>query len=282
LGLYRQWVPPQDEWSALTELTCNEHARIANLLVPYMWIGDFRSLPLLYGCQSAISEHPIDVLTTLMVAPLLDYMPGVRGDRGRLAAEPAWPSASIAARQAAGGGGYVERHCRGPEIGIGPRARRDTSTHRFPPSVKPASAWLMDLRFASDSRAWSSTAARRLPYLRGRSLANGCRNSRCPRPNWRARRERLGLAPDGRVRCGARAGRGGAIQRWPAAHYADWRNARGRGNPGWVIGGRGKPRLARSCGLAWGDIRDLTGPDPQCYPALAAANTVVSNDPGLL
>ena len=49
------------------------------LLVPYMWIGDF------VRCHSVVKllkarnpAAPIDVLTTSMVAPLLDYMPGVR------------------------------------------------------------------------------------------------------------------------------------------------------------------------------------------------------------
>src|SRR3954462_8510709 len=51
----------------------------AILLVPYMWIGDF------VRCQSVIKllnarypNRPIDVLTTTLCAPLLDYMPGVR------------------------------------------------------------------------------------------------------------------------------------------------------------------------------------------------------------
>src|SRR5215510_5273619 len=49
------------------------------LIVPYMWIGDF------VRCHTAVKllrerhpERPIDVLTTTMVAPLLDYMPEVR------------------------------------------------------------------------------------------------------------------------------------------------------------------------------------------------------------
>jgi heptosyltransferase II len=49
------------------------------LIVPYMWIGDF------VRCHSVIRllldrfpNRPIDVLTTRVVAPLLDYMPGVR------------------------------------------------------------------------------------------------------------------------------------------------------------------------------------------------------------
>src|SRR5436190_23972528 len=51
----------------------------AILLVPYMWIGDF------VRCQSVIKllrarypGRPIDVLSTTLCAPLVDYMPGAR------------------------------------------------------------------------------------------------------------------------------------------------------------------------------------------------------------
>src|SRR6266700_482871 len=49
------------------------------LLVPYMWIGDFvRCHTVVKLLKRYFPERPIDVLTTAMVAPLLDYMPGVR------------------------------------------------------------------------------------------------------------------------------------------------------------------------------------------------------------
>src|SRR3978361_2025286 len=75
------------------------------LLVPYMWIGDF------VCCHSIVRllkvrfpNRPIDVLTTTLCAPLLDYMPGVRKGvvwdlpRKRLAlAEPRALAARLAA-----------------------------------------------------------------------------------------------------------------------------------------------------------------------------------------
>src|SRR6516225_4849607 len=49
------------------------------LLVPYMWIGDFvRCHTVVKLLQERFPSRPIDVLTTTMVSPLLDYMPGVR------------------------------------------------------------------------------------------------------------------------------------------------------------------------------------------------------------
>src|SRR5260221_8025068 len=49
------------------------------LLVPYMWIGDFvRCHSVVKLLKQQVPEQPIDVLTTTLCAPLLDYMPGVR------------------------------------------------------------------------------------------------------------------------------------------------------------------------------------------------------------
>src|ERR1700694_1451417 len=49
------------------------------LIVPYMWIGDFvRCHTVVRLLRARFPASPIDVLTTAMVAPLLDYMPDVR------------------------------------------------------------------------------------------------------------------------------------------------------------------------------------------------------------
>ena len=49
------------------------------LVVPYMWIGDFvRCHTVVKLLKAAAPARPIDVLTTSLCAPLLDYMPGVR------------------------------------------------------------------------------------------------------------------------------------------------------------------------------------------------------------
>ena len=51
----------------------------AILLVPYMWIGDFvRCHSVIKLLRARYPGRPIDVLTTTLCAPLLDYMPGVR------------------------------------------------------------------------------------------------------------------------------------------------------------------------------------------------------------
>src|SRR3984957_10791826 len=49
------------------------------LIVPYMWIGDFvRCHTVVRLLHERFPDRPVDMLTTRMVAPLLDYMPGVR------------------------------------------------------------------------------------------------------------------------------------------------------------------------------------------------------------
>src|SRR5580693_1791233 len=49
------------------------------LVVPYMWIGDFvRCHTVIRLLRERFPGRSIDVLTTRMVAPLVDYMPGVR------------------------------------------------------------------------------------------------------------------------------------------------------------------------------------------------------------
>ena len=49
------------------------------LIVPYMWIGDFvRCHSVVRVLQQLWPKRPVDMLTTSLCAPLLDYMPGVR------------------------------------------------------------------------------------------------------------------------------------------------------------------------------------------------------------
>lgn len=49
------------------------------LIVPYMWIGDFvRGHSVVRVLKERWPNRPIDLLVTKLVAPLVDYMPGVR------------------------------------------------------------------------------------------------------------------------------------------------------------------------------------------------------------
>src|SRR3984893_19340203 len=62
------------------------------LIVPYMWIGDFvRCHSVVKILKARFPARPVDLLTTNLCAPLIDYMPGLRQGivwnlpRGRLA-----------------------------------------------------------------------------------------------------------------------------------------------------------------------------------------------------
>src|SRR6201996_6628785 len=62
------------------------------LIVPYMWIGDFvRGHSVVRTLNQRFPNRLVDLLTTTLCAPLVDYMPGVRSGivwdlpRGRLA-----------------------------------------------------------------------------------------------------------------------------------------------------------------------------------------------------
>src|ERR1700733_4003748 len=71
------------------------------LIVPYMWIGDFvRGHTVVRVLRDRWPNRPIDLLTTTLCAPLVDYMPGVRAGivwdlpRSRLAVARQWKLAA--------------------------------------------------------------------------------------------------------------------------------------------------------------------------------------------
>ncbi|MET0907465.1 MAG: lipopolysaccharide heptosyltransferase II, partial [Tardiphaga sp.] len=72
------------------------------LIVPYMWIGDFvRGHSVVRVLKQRWPNRPIDMLVTKLVAPLVDYMPGVRSaivwdlPRSRLALTKQWELAAL-------------------------------------------------------------------------------------------------------------------------------------------------------------------------------------------
>ena len=49
------------------------------LIISYMWIGDFvRGHTVVRVLKARWPNRPVDLLTTSLCAPLVDYMPGVR------------------------------------------------------------------------------------------------------------------------------------------------------------------------------------------------------------
>ena len=257
------------------------------LIVPYMWIGDFvRCHTVVKLLRERYPSRPIDVLTTTMDAPLLDYMPGVR--KGIVADLPRKRLAlaqhrALSARLRPEGYGQALVMPRTWKSALAP----------YLAGIPIRTGFFGEARLGliNDLRP----GERRLPRMVDRCAALALPRGEAlptewPRPElhvgasevaaWRAR---LGLASDGRRVVAFAPGAVGPSKRWP--YYADLaRRLATQGHRVWVIGGPGEKELAAEIVRAAApDIRDLTGPDLRnAILALAAADAAVSNDSGLL
>jgi heptosyltransferase-2 len=259
------------------------------LLVPYMWIGDFvRCHTVVRLLNQRFPEQPVDVLTTSMVAPLLDYMPGVR--KGIVVDLPR-------TRLALGQHRALARRLRAEGYGralIMPRTWKSALAPALA-GVPERIGFMGEARFGlvNDVRFGERRLARMVDRCAALALPKGADvPARWPLPELKVQgpelaawRERLGLASDGRRVVALAPGAVGPSKRWPAAHYADLaQRLAAEGTWVWVIGGPGEKEIAAEIvGTHQGGIRDLTGPDLRnAILALASANTAVSNDSGLL
>jgi lipopolysaccharide heptosyltransferase II len=257
------------------------------LIVPYMWIGDFvRCHTVVKLLKQRHPTKPIDVLTTTMVSPLLDYMPGVRKGivvdlrRKRLAFRQ---HRALAERLRAEGYGHALvmprtwKSALAPCLAGIPRRTGFVGEARF--------GLINDLRFGE----------RALPRMIDRCATLALRSDEIVPPQWplpelvvpphelAAWRQQLGPVADGRPVVAFAPGAVGPSKRWP--YYAELaRHLVRTGNCVWVIGGPQEKELAAQIVRAGqAHIRDLTGDDLRnAILALAAANAAVSNDSGLL
>jgi heptosyltransferase II len=257
------------------------------LIVPYMWIGDFvRCHTVVKLLAQRFPDRPIDVLTTTLCAPLLDYMPGVRKGilwdlpRKRLALGQ---QRKLARRLRAEGYGQVL---------IMPRTWK-SALAPFLAGIPQRTGFAGELRLGllNDLR-WGE---RKLPRMVDRCAALALPKTATPPPDWPlphlvvpasevlAWRKRMGLMADSPVVAFA-PGAVGPSKRWPVEHYAGVaRRLAWDGIAVWVVGGPNERPLAAEITAAGGRIRDLTGDDLRnAILALAAADAAVSNDSGLL
>jgi len=257
------------------------------LIVPYMWIGDFvRCHTVVRLLRERFPDSPIDVLTTTMVAPLLDYMPGARKGivwdlpRKRLA----WAQhRALAARL------RIEGYSR---VLVMPRTWKS--------ALAPYLAGIPERTgFAGESRFWLLNdirwGERALPRMVDRCAALALPKDAALPPDYplpqlevpdsevAAWRQRLGLGAAGPVAAFA-PGAVGPSKRWPAGYYAEAaRRLVSEGFSVWVVGGPGETALAAEIAAGSDRVRDLTGADLRnAILALAAADVAVSNDSGLL
>jgi len=265
----------------------SDGGRHATLLVPYMWIGDFvRCHTVVRLLRARFPDSPIDVLTTTTVAPLLDYMPGVRKGivwdlpRKRLA----WAQhRALAARLRAEGYARALVMPRTWKAALAP----------FVAGIPERTGFAGEARFGllNDLR-WGERA---LPRMIDRCVALALPKGavlpadyplpqlEVPGAEVAAWCQRQGLTAAGRVAAFA-PGAVGPSKRWPASYYAEAaKRLVGEGFAVWVLGGPGETALAAEIAAGSEHVRDLTGADLRnAILALAAADVAVSNDSGLL
>jgi heptosyltransferase II len=255
------------------------------LIVPYMWIGDFvRGHSVVRVLNQRFPNRPVDLLTTSLCAPLVDYMPGVRAGikwdlpRGRLAlAKQLGLAAEFKARNYA-------------TALVLPRTWKS--------AIAPALAGIPErIGFVGEARfgllnrwRWGEKALPRfldknaalaLPDGAARPAEWPVPQLRVPREEVRRFRQSSGLGMGTAVALAP--GSVGSSKRW--TYYPDAaRLLAERGLDVWVIGGPAEKAIAQEIVAAGGPrVRDLTGTDLRNgVLAMAAANVAVSNDSGLM
>ena len=255
------------------------------LILPYMWIGDFvRGHTVVRVLKERWPNRPVDMLTTSLCAPLVDYMPGVRGKiifdlpRSRLALGQQWALATeLRARNYA-------------TALIMPRTWKS--------AIAPAMAGIPErVGFFGEARfglinhmRWDEKA---LPRLVDKNAALALSPRAKLPPEWPVPQLRVPADEISRWRQanGLSAGPSVALapgsvgpsKRW--SYYAEAaRLLAERGLDVWVVGGPGEKALAAEIVAAGGPrVRDLTGTDLRNgILAMAAASLAISNDSGLM
>jgi heptosyltransferase II len=255
------------------------------LIVPYMWIGDFvRGHTVIRVLKERWPNRPVDLLTTSLCAPLVDYMPGVRAGivwdlpRSRLALAKQWGLAAIL------------------------RAKRYGTALVLPRTWKsalaPALAGIPErVGFVGEARfglincwRWGEKV---LPRFIDKNAALALADGAPLPPEWPV--PQLEVPADEAVSWRQANGLGsgqaialapgsvGASKRW--TYYSEAaRLLAEKGFDVWVVGGPGEKAIAQEIVAAGGPrVRDLTGSDLRNgILAMAAASVAISNDSGLM
>jgi heptosyltransferase-2 len=254
-----------------------------------MWIGDFvRCHTVVRLLNQRFPELPVDVLSTSMVSPLADYMPGVRKavvvdlPRKRLALAE---HRALAARLKAEGYGHALVMPRTWKSALAP----------FLAGIDHRTGFVGEARIGllNDLR-WGERA---LPRMIDRCAALAMPNGEhapgdLPHPqlvvpadevaNWR---QRNAIADDRRPAVALAPGAVGPSKRWTTTGFAELaKRLKAEGIQVWILGGPDEKALAvEIAGADQMNARDMTGPDLRnAILALAAADVAVSNDSGLL
>ena len=257
------------------------------LLVPYMWIGDFVRCHSVVKLLNARYPHrPVDVLTTTLCAPLLDYMPGVR--KGLVVDLPR-------KRLAFGQHRALADRLRAEQYGsalVMPRTWK-SALARFLAGIPERTGFAGEVRFGllNDIRFGEKKLPRMIDRCGALALPKGAALPPAwPKPKldvtaqaaaaWRASR---GLPDDSRPVVAFAPGAVGPAKRW--TYFAELaRQLTAEGLSVWVLGGPSEaPLAAEIVGAAGPHAHDLTSNDLRnAILALKLAQATVSNDSGLV
>lgn len=255
------------------------------LIVPYMWIGDFvRGHTVVRILKHRWPNRPVDLLTTSLCAPLVDYMPGVRAGivcdlpRSRLALAR---QKTLAAKLRAGGYGTALVMPRTWKAAIAPMLA----------GIPERVGFVGEIRFGLINKwRWGERA---MPRFIDKNAALALPQGAPLAENWpppelivlpeavRTWRQAHGLGA--RPAIALAPGSVGASKRWTG--YPETARLLARaGFDVWIVGGPGEKTLAEEiCRVGGPTVRDLTGNDLRNgILAMAAARVAISNDSGLM
>lgn len=271
--------------SQTIELTPDRDEASPILIIPYMWIGDFvRCHTVVRVLKARWPRRPIDVLTTSLCAPLVDYMPGVRAGiiwdlpRSRLALVKQWGLANLLKSRGYGTALVLPR--------------------TFKSAIAPALAGISErIGFVGEARfglinrrRWGErsmprfidkNAALALPAGAVLPAEWPVPQLKIPQADVARWREANGLSK--RPAIAFAPGSVGPAKRWTYFGAAARLFAQ-QGLDVWVVGGPGERAMAREIVAASGaQVRDLTGTDLRNgILAMAGASVAISNDSGLM
>jgi heptosyltransferase-2 len=258
------------------------------LLVPYVWIGDFvRCHSVVRLIKSRTPERPVDVLSSKLCAPLLDYMPGVR--KGVVFDIPRRQLA-LALNLELGRRLRAENYGKAIITSRKWKAAFAPALAGIPERVGFVGEWrhglLTDVRYGERElpRMIDQCAVLALPREEQRQQDWPLPQLVVPPEEVVQWRERNELERETSPVVAVCPGAVGPGKRWPETAYAELaKRLTGEGIAVWVLGGPGEKEIARIITGAGAHGRDLTGADLRnAILALAAANAAVSNDSGLL
>ncbi len=255
------------------------------LIVPYMWIGDFvRGHTVVRVLRERWPNRPVDLLTTSLCAPLVDYMPGVRTGivwdlpRSRLAVAKQWGLAGLLRSR-----GYQTAL-------IMPRTWKSAIAPALA-GIPERVGFVGEARFGLVNRLrWREKG---FPRFIDKNAALALPDGATLPSEWPVPQLKVPADEVGRWRQANGLGTGRAVALAPGSvgvskRWTYYREAARllaeQGLDVWVVGGPGEKAMAEEIVAAGGPgVRDLTGTDLRNgILAMAAASVAISNNSGLM